>query len=177
MNLRAEYIKKSINDYEHILEIYRTSFPKIEQFPAWLLRMMSHLKGIHSIAFYDENILCGFSYFFENEKTVFILFLAVNDKIRSKGYGSQIITWIKENYPDRAIFLDAEKPDENAENNNQRLKRIEFYKRNGIFDTNYSFTYEDVTYEILCTDPNFSEEDYSENLRSYFKIFKKKRKR
>ena len=46
--------------------------------------------------------------FLVNEKTVFILFLVVNDKIRSKGYGSQIITWIKENYPDREIFLDVE---------------------------------------------------------------------
>lgn len=175
MSLRAEYIKKSMVDYDRILEIYRKSFPKVEQFPIWLLRIMSHLKGINSIAFYDRNNLCGFSYFLVNEKTVFILFLAVNDKIRSKGYGSQIITWIKENYPNREIFLDAEKPDKNARNNNQRMKRIAFYRRNGIFDTNHSFTYGDVTYEILCTDKNFSEKEYNENLMSYFKIFKKKR--
>ena len=112
-----------------------------------------------------------------NEKTVFILFLAVNDKIRSKGYGSQIIAWLKENYPNREIFLDVEKPDENAENNKQRVKRMEFYKRNGIFDTNHFFVYDGVTYEILCTNKNFSEKDYNENLMSYFKIFKKKRKR
>lgn len=177
MRLRDEQIKKSMTDYEHILEIYRNSFPKVEQFPVLLLRIMSHLKGINSVAFYDGNNLCGFSYYLVNEKTVFILFLAVNDKIRSKGYGSQIISWIKENHPNREIFLDAEKPDENAENNDQRVKRIEFYKRNGIFDTNHSFTYDGVTYEILCTDDNFSDEDYNENLMSYFKIFKKKRKR
>ena len=177
MRLRAEQIKKSMTDYECILEIYKNSFPKVEQFPVWLLRIMSHLKGINSVAFYDRNYLCGFLYFFVNERTVFILFLAVNDKIRSKGYGSQIITWIKESYPNREIFLDVEKPDENAENNNQRMKRIEFYQRNRIFDINHSFTYDGVTYEILCTDKNFSEEDYNENLMSYFKIFKKKRKR
>lgn len=177
MKLRAKHIKKSMADYEHILEIYRNSFPKIEQFPVWLLRIMSHLKGINSVAFYDGNNLCGFSYFLMNEETVFILYLAVNDKIRSKGYGSQIIAWIKENYPNREIFLDAEKPDETAENYNQRVKRLEFYKRNGIFDTNQSFTYDDVTYEILCSDKNFSEKDYNENLMSYFRIFKRKRKR
>lgn len=176
MSLRAEHIKKSMADYEHIIEIYKNSFPKIEQFPVWLLRILSHLKGINSIAFYDGNNLCGFSYFLVNEKTVFILFLAVNDKVRSKGYGSQIIAWLKENYPNREIFLDAEKPDENAENNNQRIKRIGFYQKNGIFDTNHSFSYDGVTFEILCTDKNFSEEDYSENLMSYFRIFKRKRK-
>lgn len=170
MSLRAEHIRKSMVDYNSILEIYRNSFPKVEQFPVWLLRIMSHLKGRNSIAFYDGNNICGFSYFLVNEKTVFILFLAVNDKIRSKGYGSQIITWIKENYPNREIFLDAEKPAENAENNTQRMKRIAFYQRNGIFDTNHSFIYGDVTYEILCTDKNFSEKEYNENLMSYFKI-------
>ena len=166
-----------MTDYERVLEIYRNSFPKVEQFPVWLLRIMSHLKGINSVVFYDESNLCGFLYFLVNEKTVFILFLAVNDKIRSKGYGSHIITWLKESYPSREIFLDVEKPDENSENNEQRMKRIEFYQRNGIYDTSDSFTYYGVTYEILCTDKNFSEEDYNKNLTSYFKIFKKKRMR
>lgn len=175
MNLKAEHIKKSMKDYKDILEIYRNSFPKAERFPVWLLRVMSHLKGINSIAFRDGDMLCGFSYFLVNEETVFILFLAVNDKIRSKGYGSQIISWIKNNYPDRNIFLDVEKPDENAENNYQRLKRIEFYRRNGIFETNTFFTYDNITYEILSTDKNFNEEAYNENLLSYFKIFRKKK--
>ena len=166
-----------MTDYALILEIYRNSFPEIERFPIWLLRIMSHLNGINSIAFYDENNLCGFSYFLVNKKTVFVLYLAVNAKIRSKGYGSQIITWIKEKYPNRDIFLNVEKPDENAQNNHQRMKRIEFYQRNGIFDTNQSFDYEGVTYSILCTNKYFSEKDYNENLMSYFKIFKKKRKR
>ena len=177
MDFRAEKIRKSMADYEDVVEIYKNSFPKVEQFPLWLLRIMSHLKGINSYAFRDGDDLCGFAYFLVNDETVFILFLAVNAKVRSKGYGSQIISWIKETYPNKEIFLDVEKPDENSENNHQRIKRIEFYRRNGIFDTNQSFTYDDVTYEILCTDKNFTEEDYNENLASHFRIFKKKRQR
>lgn len=177
MNLRAETIRSSMTDYAQIIEIYQNSFPEVERFPIWLLRLMSHLKGINSIAFYDGYELCGFLYFLVNEKTVFILFLAVNSKVRSKGYGSQIIAWIRKNYPGRDIFLDAEKPDEHADNNHQRLKRLAFYQRNGIFKTNQSFTYDGMTYEILCSDPGFSEEDYNENLMSHFRIFKKRRKR
>lgn len=104
MSLRVEYIKKSMTNYEQIIEIYKSSFPKVELFPVWLLRIILHLGGINTIAFYDGNYLCGFSYFCVNEKTVFILFLAVNDKIRSKEYGSQIIEWIKDNYANRKIF-------------------------------------------------------------------------
>ena len=175
-SLKAVKMKRSMPDYKEICELYRKSFPKVEQFPILLLRLMSHRKGIYSVAFYDDDTLCGFSYFLVNEETVFILFLAVNDKIRSKGYGSRILSWINENYPDRKIFLDVERLDENAANNDQRIKRIAFYERNGIFQTNHFFTYDDVTYEILCTDKTFDENDYNRNLESHFQIFRKKPK-
>ena len=176
MSLKPVQIKKSMTDYKNILELYRSSFPEAARFPIWLLRIMSHLKGAHSVAFCDGDRLCGFSYFLVNEETVFIFYLAVNNTGRSKGYGSQIISWIRETYPDRDIFLDVEEPDECAENNSQRLKRIEFYRRNGIFETEHSFTYGGVVYRILCINRNFMEEDYYENLTSYFKLFKKKRR-
>lgn len=164
-------------DYGKIVAIYESSFPEVERFPTWLLRLFSHFKGIYSLAFYDGDILCGFSYFLVNDETVFILFLAVNGEIRSRGYGSRIISWIKNEFPGRTIFLDAEKPDDHAPNNQQRLRRIGFYRRNGIVETGHCFTYDDVTYEILSADKDFSEADYNENLASHFKVFKKKRKR
>lgn len=175
MGLKAEKIRRSMPDYKKILELYKESFPKLERFPAWLLRIMSHFKGINSFAFYNGGTLCGFIYFIENENTVFILFLAVNTQIRSKGIGSKIITWIKNYCPNKTIFLDAEKPDNNAPNNPQRLRRIEFYKRNGIFDTGNFFADGSMVYEILSTDKTFSKKDYDQNLASFFNIFKKKK--
>ena len=177
MSLTAQNIKRSMKDYNEILCLYRSSFPETEQFPVWLLRLMSFRKNVHPLAFYDGDTFCGFAYFLVNETTVFILFLAVNSKLRSKSYGSQIIAWIKQNYPGRAIFLDVEKPDAAAANHLEREKRVAFYRRNGILDTNRFFTYDDVTYEILCTDPAFTEEDYNENLTSYFRVFKRRKNR
>lgn len=176
MALRPEKIRRCMPDYKKIIEIYKMSFPKIERFPSWMLRFASHFKGVHSVAFYEDDVLCGFSYFLENEDTVFILFLAVDPQIRSKGVGSGIIAWIKNACPGKTIFLDVEKPDERADNNEQRLKRIEFYRRNGILDTGNCFTYDDVTYEILSTDEHLSEAEYNRSLTSYFKVFKKKKR-
>lgn len=175
MNLKAVKISRFMKDYKKIVSIYKTSFPKVEQFPIWILRMLSHLKNVNAFAFYDENELCGFSYFLVNDETVFILYLAVNSEIRSKGYGSQILSWIKNKYKDKTIFLDVEKVDKCADNYNQRVNRIKFYEKNGIYQTNNFFTYDNVTYEILSTDKNMNEKRYNENLESYFKIFKKRR--
>lgn len=65
-----------------------------------------------------------------------------------------------------------EAPDEKADNMEQREKRIEFYRKNQIYETNNFFDFDGVRYEILSTDPNFTEKDYVKNLKSFFKLFK-----
>lgn len=175
MALHAVAIRRSMNDYGMIREIYKKSFPRAEQCPVWMLRLMSHRKGIHSEAFYDREVLCGFCYYMVNEKTVFILYLAVNPDARSKGYGSQILTWLKEMYQGRTLFLDAEKKDEKAPNAVQRIRRMEFYRKNGILETNHFFDYDDVSYEILSTDREFGRKEYKENIKSFFRIFQQKK--
>lgn len=51
---------------------------------------------------------------------VFILYLAVNDKIQSKGYGNKILNIIKENNMDKEITLNIKPLDKNADNYQQR---------------------------------------------------------
>lgn len=175
MALRAVSINKSMKDYRTIREIYKKSFPKAEQCPMWVLRLMSHRREIHSEAFYDCTALCGFCYYMVNERTIFILYLAVNPDARSKGYGSQILSWLKEKYQGRTIFLDVEKKDAKAPNAVQRIRRMDFYRKNGILETNHFFDYDDVSYEILSTDRNFGEKEYMENFKSFFRIFRRQK--
>ena len=161
--------------HKELKRIYKTSFPQVEQYPILVLRLLALKSNVNALAFFDEEKLVGFSYFFINNETVFILYLAINDKIRSKGYGTQIINYIKEKFHGRDIFLDVEAPDENADNTEQRKKRIAFYAKNGIHETNNFFKYDTVKYEILSTNLSFSEKDYNMNLRQFFKVFKNKK--
>lgn len=39
---------------------------------------------------------------------------------------------VRRAYPDKRLILDVEMPDPEAENQEQRTKRIAFYKRNGL---------------------------------------------
>ena len=63
---------------------------------------------------------------------IFITYIAINDEIRSKGYGSKILTYLKENNPTLPISLNVEMLDDNASNKEQRIKRVVFYERNGF---------------------------------------------
>lgn len=63
-----------------------------------------------------------------HNKYVFVLYLAVNDRIRSKGYGTKILDWLKQN-TEKIIVLNVEAINSSAKNALQREKRISFYNR------------------------------------------------
>ena len=163
----------SLKNNNEVKTLYNTAFPKVERFSMLVLKVLSYKKNVYSLAFYDNDKFVGFSYFFVNDKAVFILYLATNSQIRSKGYGSQIINYIKHNFGSRDIFLDAEAPNETSTNQEQRLKRISFYKKNGIYETQNFFEHQGVMYEILSTNPNFTESDYMDNLKEMIVCLKK----
>lgn len=168
---RITKIKFTAPEYREIIDIYNNAFPKSERIAPWMLRLLSHKKNFHWLAFYDDNRLCGFAYFTLNDTTIYLLYFAVNSRIRSKGYGSRILSWIKENYPGREMLLDVEKLDENAQNYKQRLKRIDFYRNNGIYQTGCFIEDRQVTYEILSTNKTFDKKRFNANMRSLFQIF------
>ena len=60
-----------------------------------MMVLMSKLWNTQFLSFYDGDIPCGFIYFAVNRKMIFIMFLAVDESLRTKGYGSAILKGIK----------------------------------------------------------------------------------
>ena len=60
---------------------------------------------------HDNEEFVGLSYSGVNFDIVFIFYLAINGKIRSKGYGTHILDYIKEKYKGKEITLNIEKID------------------------------------------------------------------
>jgi GNAT superfamily N-acetyltransferase len=65
----------------------------------------------------------------------FVLYLATDESIRSKGYGSKMLKWIVENAR-RTVVLNIETVEKAYENYEQRLKRQKFYIKNGFIIQN-----------------------------------------
>ena len=124
--------KATKKDYKEIFDLYKESFPNLEKKPLWLIK--EGLKTNYDIHIVRENnLLAGFMIAVRNEKrnVVMLDYLAVNPKIRNKGYGTFILNEMTKVYKDKKLFLACEKLDENAENAQQRVKRLDFYKKNG----------------------------------------------
>lgn len=95
----------------------------------------------------------------------FVLYLAVNNQVQSKGYGSAILETLKEKFSGTNITLNIERLDPSADNYEQRVKRLKFYKKNGFYDTDYTITDRGETFLTLTTSPSFSVEVFKKVLR------------
>lgn len=80
-----------------VKKVYFDSFPKKERMPFLMMVAMSKLWNTEFLGFYDGDTLCGFVYLAHNSKIVFVMFLAVDETLRLKGYGSAILQEIQKN--------------------------------------------------------------------------------
>lgn len=149
--LADKTFSRKLNEYKDACRLMKTAFPPNEQIPMWLLRVLAFRKSVNFRAFYEDDQFCGVLYTIEDNKYIFVLYLAVNELIRSKGYGTKILDWLKQN-TEKNIVLNVEAINPSAKNALQREKRISFYSRNGILDTGCRFTDEGETYSVLASD-------------------------
>lgn len=151
-------VTKESEQFPEIVRLYRAAFPREERVA---LDLLLETDGPYDfIACYDGETLCGFYSTLTLGDITHVLFLAVEEALRGNGYGSQILDAIRRAYPDKRLILDVEMPDPEAENQEQRTKRIAFYKRNGYHNSGVSYGWRGILYEILILNGEISEEEF-----------------
>lgn len=165
MNLTVEPVKG--RNRKKIKEIYTASFLKEDRMPFWLMIALAKTKNTDFLAFYDGDTLCGFVYLAAMKDLVFVMFLAVDENLRSKGYGSKILEEVQAIYPKHKIIVSIERCDEPAENLEQKLRRKRFYLHNGYSETGYSLEMGNKAQEILIKNGTFQAEEFSSFFRKY----------
>lgn len=129
--------------------LYTAAFPKEERVPWWLLRLRGGRPGVDLTAWLDGDVFCGFTASVTVEGLHFVLFFAIEQGLRGKGYGSAILSAIKEEYG--TVALNVEPLVETASNYGERQKRFAFYERNGFVDTGYHVWEVGGKFRVLST--------------------------
>ena len=142
---------KNAPNRREIQNLYFTAFPKYEQMPWWLLRLLTIPRGAALTGYYDNDTFCGFTYTAATEQMLFVMFFAVQQEIRGKGYGSAVLELLKQNNPGKTILLNVELLDENAPNYAQRVQRFRFYEKNGFYDTGLNIDEVGGTFRVLAS--------------------------
>ena len=148
--------------------LYYRAFPKNERrpFPELIDR---RLGDTEAFCFYDSDLFVGIAAVMNNPEITHIVYLAVDDNLRGRGYGSQALALLHEFYAGKRIMVDIELPDGTARNETQRIARKKFYLRAGYSETPVKYRWRNENYEILSFGGNISEQDY-DNFWTHFNI-------
>ena len=167
---------------KQIKHLYKSAFPRNERAPLPLLFHRTDNGKDYFYAVIDKSEFIGLVYTIITEKLVYVFFLAVTEDKRGMGYGTKILDSIKEMYPNRAVILLIEDTkDKNADNIDERIKRLGFYEANGFKQLNISINEAGVAYELLGTEGFVTQADFLDIMKDYvgaflFKIIYRKTK-
>ncbi len=157
MSLTEKNLSKKLHNYKEICRFMKRVFPKEEIMPMWLIRLLTLKKNYDFKVYYDKDLFVGILFTIMKKDTVFVFYLAVNDEIHSKGYGSKLLKALFDKHPDKSVSLFIETmADKGAANYGQRLKRLAFYERNGFFQTGIRAGFKTPFVDILSTDKKYS---------------------
>ena len=140
--------------------LYHRAFPKEERLPWWVLRLMTLRKDVKLTAYYCGEDFIGFTHTTATKDVLFVMFFAVNEHLRGKGYGSAILEYLKMHNLGKAIILNVEPLDDHAENAQERVMRMSFYKKNGFYDTGYNIAEVGGIFRVLSTKPILDKNTY-----------------
>ena len=130
--MTLDYSQKE--DFKDFKRLYMSAFPAEERHPYFLLQHFLKRKKGELLIAKDKGLFVGFAYLICYQDLAYLFFFAVEEQMRGQGYGSEILQLLKEQKKGMRIFLAREPLDSFADNAEQRIKRREFYKKNGLED-------------------------------------------
>ena len=112
------------------------------------------------IGIYSDNIFSGFIVLRILDNIAYIAYFAVVKELRCNGIGSKALVHLKEYCNGKQIITDFESVHEKSENSGQRIRRRNFYIRNGFYETGMYMYYMDTEFEIFCSESNFDKKGF-----------------
>lgn len=120
-----------------IKKLYIDSFPSEERKPFSMMLRLRRKKKANLWVIHDKisDKAVGLAFVLLWKNKVLFDYFAIMPEYQSKGYGSEVLKELKKCYNGKCIFGEVEPVDETAENNAQRIRRMDFYLRNGFKET------------------------------------------
>lgn len=163
-DLVIENIRKfKIKDWKNVKSIYINSFPKEERFPFLLLYFNTLRNNSNLYVMEINNQIIGFIDAINYKNMIFILYLAVDKKMRNLGYGSKLLKQFLNENTNKNIYLNIDEVDTKFSDYKLRKQRLNFYLNNNFYLTNYLSVEQDGNFNIMiASNNNFEVDNYIE---------------
>ena len=143
-------------------KLYRKAFPKCEQKPLWLVWLVKQKRKADVWIAEKDGEFAGFAITMNGADLVLLDYLAVAEKFRGTGVGTEILKALQMHYHDRRLFLEIENVYEEADNRADRLRRKQFYLKNNMQEMKIMVNAFGAELELLTYDCQVSYEEYYE---------------
>ena len=166
MKFSMEPVTVESRFWNQVCILAKEAFPPEEYLAPEKLLDMAKAENFDFWILSDGDTFAGFMVVQTYGNLAYLFFLAIDAPCRSKGYGGQAIKALKTAYPGKKQVVDFEMLDSTSANYAQRLKRREFYLRNGYKETGLFLSYLGVDYEVFCMDDAFDEAEFKRMMKT-----------
>lgn len=165
--MKSLRVDRSYKELKEIVRLYNSSFPKNERIDfERLIRMLGDDR--HMYVYLEDEKIIGMAYFFIFEDIAYLGYICVEEELRNSGYGTAILNRIKEEYQGYRIGIDIEEVKQNSSNSEERVRRRDFYIRNGFVSTDIFYNFFFVDYEILSCGGLIRKEEWQNLVKKHW---------
>ena len=122
---------------EEVKALYMKAFPPEERKPFSIIEDKVREGSMEILCMEEDGRFLGLAIMILHGDIALIDYLAVSPESRGGGVGTRTLALLKARYPERTLLLEIEDPDEPCDNAAERLRRRDFYARNGMIAMDY----------------------------------------
>lgn len=151
---------KGIIQWAEVYNLYQKAFPASEKKPFSMIRKMYKNGSSDVWRFTRSGKFAGIIITINGEEQILLDYLAVDEKQRGTGIGSEILTLMRQHYAGKGVFLEIESVYENCENKAERIRRKHFYEKAGMKSMEVFVWLFGVKMELMGFDCSLTFEEY-----------------
>lgn len=162
------FAPKSVQEWTDIYRLYNKAFPRSERKPFRMIVKM-HQKGASDIWYFRrEGKFAGMIITINGDKHILLDYLAVAEKSRGTGIGTEILQLMRRHYAGKGVFLEIESVYERSKNQAERLSRKHFYEKSGMKSMEVFVWLFGVKMELMGFDCQLTYEEYHDFYRTNY---------
>ena len=166
MALELVRVKEDSPRLSDVMALYERAFPANERRPLGVLLNDESGAG-EVLAFCEGTRFVGLAILLTWRDITHILYFAVMEDLRERGFGGEILQRIHALHPAHRVIADLEEPFDGAPNKPQRQRRMAFYERNGYVPTDIRYAWRGERYVIVSKGGSVDEDEF-ERFWDYF---------
>ena len=133
-----------------IYRLYRSAFPRSERKPFGMILSMHRRGKTDMWVLKCGGRFAGFAATINDSDLILLDYLAVPGKLRGLGIGSRLLDALKRHYAGKGLFVEIESAFEASPNRKERIRRRQFYTKNGMQSAQVMACVFGVDMELLC---------------------------